>query len=158
MRKKAQKQRVLAAMDGHLVPPDVIRSTCVGGEICFAIRPLGATLYAPAEGVLAESGEDGFLLYIGGGARLRLSFSAARAGAPPLGGVHLNALVEPGAPLRAGQVLAHLEHAAPSSQAVLLTKVQYHGHIRFCRAAPLLSGGRTAVLLLQTEGWRIPRP
>ncbi|MBQ8339701.1 MAG: hypothetical protein IJY16_04585 [Clostridia bacterium] len=143
-----EKMRVLAAMDGKLIPSDGIWKESEGLQL--AQRPLGSTLYAPVEGVLAEQQPHGFLLYATGGVRLTLTLRRQDGGSLAPDEVGLDPLVEPGAPLAAGQVLARVEYRdLPAAELRLITHIEGRGSFRPCHVPPLLEGGRTPVLRLQ---------
>lgn len=140
--------RILAAMDGKLIPSGGILDE--SGAIRLVQRPFGRTLHAPADGVLAEQRGFSFVLYAVGGLRLTLRLLRLDGASVAPNEVRLDPLVEVGAPLEAGQVLARVEYLAlPAAELQLLTCIEGDGSFRACRMPPLLEGGRTAVLRLQ---------
>lgn len=132
-------------MDGKLIPSGGIWKE--SGALKLAQRPLGSTLYAPVEGVLAEQLPHGFLLYATGGVRLTLELRRLNGARLLPGDVGLDPLVEPGAPLSAGQVLARVEYRdLPAAELQLIVCIEGQDSARPCHVPPLLEGGRTPVL------------
>ena len=144
--------RILSPIDGKPMPLagiSVAKNENHGAA--FALRPFGRVLYAPAEGMPEEVWADGFLLLAYGGVRVEVRLKRAGDGVENEPSVHLEALVEAGAPLKAGQVLAHLSYLAPVAELMLTVQVEARGTCRLCRLPPMLTGGRTPMLTVSLD-------
>lgn len=145
-----EKMRVLAAMDGKLIPSGGILDEA--GVLRLVQRPLGSTLHAPVAGVLAEQRPSGFVLYTAGGMRLTLILQRCDGASVVPGEASVDPLAEPGAPLSAGQVLAWVKYRALSAAELqLVTCIEGQGSFRLCRLPPLLEGGRTPMLTVSLD-------